>query len=266
MPDEADEGGRRGRFSWLERAGDDFPFYDGRPVRLSGRQWRVVLGTTLAALLILTLGGPLLALGLGSVIAARIVAAGLFAGLPLLALARAAPQGWRLLFRRITGRDVAWMFGFAALNLIVTFTVALTLLQFLHMTVNPIVDVKIAGMGATLGFLVWTAVQLLGEELLTMLPFLAILTLGFGRYGMGRRGAMVLAWAGSSLTFALAHLPTYNWNLPQCLAVVGVARLVLTLAYVRTKNLWVSVGAHIVYDWTIFGLVALAGGVELPLG
>jgi hypothetical protein len=263
MRDEAD---RKGRFSRLERAGDDFPFYDGQPVALSRRQWRDVLGATLAGLLILTLGGPLLAKALGSIIVARLAVAGLFAGLPLAALARAAPQGWRLLFRRIGWRDILLMFGFAALNLIVTLTVALTPLQYLHMTVNPIVDIKLAGPGAVLGFLVWTAVQLLGEELLTMLPFLAILTLGFGRFGMGRRGAMTLAWLGSSLTFALAHLPTYNWNILQCLMVVGVARLVLTLAYVRTKNLWVSAGAHILYDWTIFAFVALVGGLPLPPG
>ena len=266
MTDEAAQPRRQGRFVWLERAGDDFPFYDGRPVALSGRQWSVVLGTTLAALLILTLGGPLVAKALGSTPVARVMVASVFAGLPLLALARVAPQGWRLLFRRITGRDILWMFGFAALNLVVTITIALTLQQFLDMTVNPIIDIKLDGTGAKLGFLVWTAIQLLGEELLTMLPFLAILTLGFGRFGMGRRAAMTLAWVGSSLVFALAHLPTYNWNLVQCLLVVGVARLVLTLAYVRTKNLWVSVGAHILYDWTIFGLVTLVGMADMPQG
>jgi uncharacterized protein len=264
MHDAVEKPGRRGRFNWLERVGDDFPFYDGRPVALTGREWALVLGTTFVALMILGLGGPLLARLLGSVIGARIGVAALFAGLPLIALARVAPQGWRLLFRRICFRDVLWMFGFAALNLILTFSVALVLLQYLHMTVNPIVDVKISGLGATLGFLVWTGVQLLGEELLTVLPFLALLTLGFGRMGLGRRCAVVLAWVGSSLIFALVHLPTYNWNLVQCLAVVGVARLGLTLAYVRTKSLWVSTGAHIIYDWSIFGVVALVGLAGIP--
>ena len=26
----------------------------------------------------------------------------------------------------------------------------------------------------------------------------------------------------------------------------------LTLAYIKTKNLWVSYGAHLINDWTIF--------------
>ena len=257
MQDEGPQGNRQGRFGWLERAGDDFPYYDGRPVLLTGRQWAAVLGAVLAAFLILTLGGPLAEQALGSALLARLGAAVLFAGLPLAALAWAVPLGWRGLFRRVTARDVLAMFGFAALNLIVTFSVALALLQVMHMSVNPIVDVKLPDLAAQLGFLAWTAIQLVGEEALTILPFLAILRLGYARFGMGRKPAILLAWAGSSLIFALAHLPTYNWNLLQCLAVVGTARLVLTLAYVRTKSLWVSAGAHIVYDWTIFGLVTL---------
>jgi membrane protease YdiL (CAAX protease family) len=40
----------------------------------------------------------------------------------------------------------------------------------------------------------------------------------------------------------------------QCLVVIGSARLVLTWAYVSTKNIWVSTGAHIINDWTLIGM------------
>lgn len=53
------------------------------------------------------------------------------------------------------------------------------------------------------------------------------------------------------MAFGLVHLPTYNWNLMQCLVVIGSARLVLTWAYVWTKNIWVSTGAHILNDWAL---------------
>jgi hypothetical protein len=33
---------------------------------------------------------------------------------------------------------------------------------------------------------------------------------------------------------------------------VGVARLILTLPYIMTRNLWVSSGAHVLNDWTMF--------------
>jgi len=32
------------------------------------------------------------------------------------------------------------------------------------------------------------------------------------------------------------------------------ARLVLTWAYVSTKNIWVTTGAHIINDWTLIGM------------
>ncbi|WP_439487097.1 CPBP family intramembrane glutamic endopeptidase [Blastomonas fulva] len=68
---------------------------------------------------------------------------------------------------------------------------------------------------------------------------------------------MLAAWLVSAIIFALLHLPTYNWNIVQCVVVIGSARFVLTLAYVWTKNIWVSTGAHIINDWTLIGSTVL---------
>jgi len=43
--------------------------------------------------------------------------------------------------------------------------------------------------------------------------------------------------------------------------IIGGARLVLTLPYVMTKNIWVSTGAHIINDWTLFGGAMLLMGL-----
>ena len=69
-----------------------------------------------------------------------------------------------------------------------------------------------------------------------------------------------LAWLISAVWFGAAHLPTYGWNLAQAMIVIGGARLVLSLAFIRSKNLWVSAGAHILNDWSIF-TVALIGNL-----
>ena len=111
-------------------------------------------------------------------------------------------------------------------------------------------------------FFLSTIPQLLGEELLTILPFLAILQFAYARMGLSRRKAVVVAWLLSSLLFGLVHLPTYNWNWVQCIVVIGSARLVLTLAYLKTKNIWVSTGAHIINDWSIFMLVILGASMN----
>ena len=53
-----------------------------------------------------------------------------------------------------------------------------------------------------------------------------------------------------------------NWA--QALIGIGTARVLLTLAYIVTRNLWVSAGAHVLNDWTGF-LFAFAVG-HAPIG
>ena len=48
------------------------------------------------------------------------------------------------------------------------------------------------------------------------------------------------------------RLPTRQWNLVQRLLIIGTARLVPSLAYMTTRNLWVSIGAHLLGDRTRF--------------
>jgi len=43
--------------------------------------------------------------------------------------------------------------------------------------------------------------------------------------------------------------------------VIGTARLVLTLPWILTKNIWVSTGAHIINDWLLLGGVVLGAGL-----
>ena len=42
------------------------------------------------------------------------------------------------------------------------------------------------------------------------------------------------AWLGSAVLFGLLHLPTYRWDFVQCLLIIGTARLVLSMAYIKT--------------------------------
>ncbi|MDF3306666.1 CPBP family intramembrane metalloprotease [Rhodococcus sp. T2V] len=74
----------------------------------------------------------------------------------------------------------------------------------------------------------------------------------YAKAKLSRTTAIVLAWLISAVWFGAAHLQTYDWNVAQAFIVIGGARLILTLAYIRTKNLWVSTGAHIINDWTLF--------------
>jgi membrane protease YdiL (CAAX protease family) len=229
-------------------------------VALSGERWLLLMAAVVAgfAALVAPLpwpGGPL----------APLIPALLFMGIPLAALAYLAPRHWPALFGQVGWRELRLMLGFVLLNLVVSLSVALLVRTFAEVTPNA-ATAELAAMGTAerVVFFAKTLPQLLGEELVTMLPFLALLTLLTVRFGVGRRGAVIGAWLLSSLLFGLIHLPTYDWNWIQCIVVIGSARIVLTLAYILTKNLWVSTGAHIINDWVLFGAAVLGAGLAQP--
>jgi membrane protease YdiL (CAAX protease family) len=245
------------RLRQLEDPVGDFPFYNRVPVVLSMWDWLFVLagvGAGFAALVwpIPWPGGPL----------APMIPAVLFVAIPLAVLARVAPGHWRVIFGRVSWRELRLMVGFALLNVVVSMVVGALVQAFAEVTPNAATG-QLAAMGSVerLAFFAKTLPQLLGEEVVTVLPFLVVLTLLTQHFGVGRKGAVVGAWLVSSLLFGLIHLPTYNWNWVQCIVVIGTARIVLTMAWLRTKNIWVSTGAHIINDWLLFTLALVGAGL-----
>ena len=233
----------------------DFPFYAGTPVSLSGLQWLLVLASVALAfwLLVAPWTRPPQPWGMWIPVL-------LFCLVPLGALALVAGRAWTALFHRLSGRDLLLMVGIAALNLVVTLLVGLLLSGLDYGSANP--AFKSMGEADTATRVMAFAAmvpQLLGEELLTILPLLALLWWLHTRMKLPRRTALVLAWLLSAIPFALVHLPTYQWDLVQCLVIIGTARLVLSLAYLFSRNLWVSTGAHVLNDWTLFGFALLMG-------
>jgi len=234
---------------------DDFPFYNDRPARISGGQWLFLLAMVVAGFLVLATTQSVFTRG-----ATRFIPAILFFLLPMLALVWVTPGHWTAIFRKVTLHSVGWMVFFAALNILVTILVGYVVYKNAATTANPAMGL-LAGQGAgdRVLFFLMTLPQLFGEEVLTILPLLAIAWLCHAKFGLSRRTALVLAWFLSAMWFGMAHLPTYGWNWLQCLVVIGSARLVLTLAYLQTKNIWVSFGAHVINDWTLFSAALLGG-------
>lgn len=229
----------------------DFPFYNGHPVAISLPGWLVIIASVVLALAVLiTLPFADFPLNLVPAIA--------FTTLPLLALAAVSGGRQDALFGPFGLRELALALGFGVLTLVISVIVGLVLSRFISMTANATAAqlVDITGFDLAV-FLIRTFIQLIGEELLTILPLMAVLWLCVEKLGLSRRAGLVAAVAVSTLWFAAVHLPTYDWNLIQCLGGIGAARLVLTAAYLVTRNLWVSAGAHIVNDWSEFFLPVL---------
>jgi len=237
------------RFNWLEyKNGDDFPYYRGWPTTITGVQWAIVMVATVASFLLLGYGLDRLK-GDWLPFIPRV----LFVAIPLIALAFVAPKHWTAIFRKVHFKDVLWMFGFGLLNFFVTLDVGAITVRLFSTSANPAAT-AVVGKGAAglFAFYAGTGIQLFGEEIITILPFLAIMYLFTKVFKMGRKGSVLWAWVITAVIFGLLHLPTYDWNVIQCLLGISVARLVLSLAYMKTKNIWVSTGAHILNDWLIF--------------
>lgn len=235
----------------------DFPFTNGKPVKIDARGWLGVLASVVIAYLVLTLI-PLRSFPY------NLIQAILFAAIPLLALRGVAGPDWTCLFRKVGFRSVALMVLFGMATLVGSMAMGWMLQRFFALQSNPIAN-EIGAMTSLQisGALVVTGIQLIGEELLGVLPFLAVLWLCTQHLRLPRRVGILAALIVSALLFGAAHLPTYNWHWAQSFIGIGFARVILTLAYIATRNLWVSAGAHIINDWTGFILLLELGHVPI---
>lgn len=189
----------------------------------------------------------------------------LLAAIPLIMLALITGRHWIALFRPVGVRAIGATVLTAVVTMLASLAVALIVKSYAVTAPNPLVA-TMAGMSPAeyVLRLVPTLPQLLGEEILTILPFLALLWLFTQRLHLGLGPATFIALLGSSAIFAAAHLSTYDWNYAQCFGVIGASRIVLTLSYIWTRNLWVSTGAHIMSDWVEF--TAVWGVGHVPIG
>lgn len=235
----------------------DLPFYNGKPVEIDGTGWLVLMASVAIAFLALTLI-PF------RTFPYNLVPALAFVGIPILALHRGAGRQWTCLFRRIGFRSAALMALFGAATLVGSMAIGWILQRFFELQSNPVAD-QFAAMSASeiAATLLVTGIQLVGEELFGILPFLAVLWLCVQHLRLSRRLGILMALVISGLLFGAAHLPTYDWHWAQSLIGIGFARVILTFAYIVTRNLWVSAGAHIINDWTGFILVVEYGHVPI---
>lgn len=186
-------------------SGRDFPYVAGDPVGFSATRWAVLVLSAIAGLLILVLVPA-------PSFEAQLLNRLLFVGLPLGALLWAAGRHAAALFGRFTGGDALKAVLAAALAILCSLASALVVGKLAAIAPNPLAASAAGMSGVELArTLLSTAPQLLGEELLTILPFLAMLRLAVFRFGLERRSAIVWALLGSTLLFCAAHLPTYDF-------------------------------------------------------
>lgn len=237
----------------------DFPFYRGAPVAIAPGGWLLVMAGCAIGFAAL--------IGQGLVWpteAGRWCAVALFVILPLAALRIAAGRKWTAFFAPVRLKDLAIGLAFMPLTVLVSAAVALWVMKSGPTAANPIFETFHTMSGADFAlFAASTLPQLFGEELITLLPFLALLTALQSGARLPRQPAIMVAWILSALIFGALHLPTYGWQVAQALGVIFAARLVLTLPYLLTRSVWSSTVTHVVNDWAgflvVLGITALKG-------
>ncbi len=242
------------RFGKLIERNDnaDFPFYNGEPVEIPTWKWIVMILACAVGFVVVSLYGSV-----NQVI--ELIPRIIFTGIPLAALIYLTKPYWHNIFRPIKKGDVGAIFFFWLLALGSSALAAFFVSggNISHLNANAATDTVLDG-GAIgiIAFYVGTFIQLFGEELFTIIPFLAVLYWLYSKAKLSRRQAIIGAW------LITAHLPTYNWNFGQAIIVIGISRIALTLAYVRTKNILVSFGAHILNDWVTFSFILIAAAAK----
>jgi membrane protease YdiL (CAAX protease family) len=165
----------------------------------------------------------------------------------------ASKDNWKLLFKKVTWKDVWLALGAAIVAIVLALILGAILGTSGHANPSASMDHDL------LGFLVnqfETIFQLMGEEFLAIVPFLAFVSLG--KYLKWNQTLItVLAVILSSILFGMAHAWAYGGLLAGIQATF-VARIILTLTFVKTKNIWVSYFTHYLYDFSIFTVVFLS--------
>jgi uncharacterized protein len=249
---------RRNRFGPLIERQDsrDFPFYDGYPVHVPIWKWALIVLACAAGFLTLSLVPT-------SSNVQSLLPRILFTAIPLAVFIILTRPFWKAIFHKPTGRDYLDMVIFWLLNLAVSSLVGLIVARVFGANPSSATDNVLEGGPVDIAaFYVGTGIQLLGEELFTILPFLALMYIFYTKTKMTRTTSILLAWFITALWFGAAHLPSYGWNFAQAFLIIGVARLVLTLAFIRTKSIVVSTGAHILNDWATFTALFIAMAVR----
>jgi len=241
----------------LEEPDDDFPFYNQQPIKINGNQWCVILGMMVMGFIIFSkMHLPFLSTEVNTIL--KVITLPFFSWLGLVLT---VGKEWHQLFRPLRKKDIGTILLFTLLSIIVSLFLSriANLMEPLNSNPGAIENTGTTAIQYFLKSRLLDVIQLFGEEFLAILPFLACLQWLYRYNPKKRTRAVWLALLISSLLFGILHLPTYNWNLVQCLVVIGLGRIVDTLAYVKTKNLWVTYLMHLLYDTIFFTLGFLFG-------
>ena len=115
-------------------------------------------------------------------------------------------------------------------------------------TSNPLGE---AAAAAPLLVTVDLLVSLFGEELFKITIFLIVMAAAY-HVTKNRKNSIIVGIVGACILFGLIHMPTYDFNIAQCMLLIGIGCVFHICPYVKTKNIVNSYITHLMIDFVIF--------------
>ncbi|MGL6298320.1 MAG: CPBP family glutamic-type intramembrane protease [Methanobacteriaceae archaeon] len=224
-------------FFKFENNGLDFPFYNDSTISIY--KW-IVLAISFLIPLIWTFSS--IDLGEYSAIIKLLV---IFL-VPLLGVGYIANWDFTSICKKIHKKDIKLIILLIIGQLIFSIIFGLLLSKFGVMSnPNPIFNEF-----SNIFTWIMIPIQLFGEELLKIIPFLIVLFI-FTKITNNRKLGVIIGTLVALVIFGLLHMSAYG-NLVSILILQGLGSIFCLYGYLKTKNIFVSYAIHIIFDMVAF--------------
>lgn len=219
-------------FFIFENENEDFPFYNDNP-KLTKNQWITLIIGVLATIIYLVWPNS---------IPQHITSITLFL-LMIIPISIVSRGKLGYLFKIPKKRDIVLILILYIGYYLYVITVAALLFRYGYdFASNEILTVDDSKL-----MLLGVAVQLIGEELIKVIPFLIILHVLY-KYNHNRKLSFLIALTFTLILFSLLHYKAYDGHLLQIFLIIGLGSIFDMFAYFKTKNVTVSYILHIMID------------------
>lgn len=234
--------------------------------KISGKKWLIILLSNLIAYCCLIMPGVQIPDSLifdenhPTLIAAgfQILVVTVFLVIQIIGVQIATGRKWQHLFHTPHAKEWLWVLVFFILAYFVSVVSgAISQKLFGSVSGNAAAGLTMSTPHVWLIFIYQrfsSAIQILGEEFLAIMPLLAVTQLADSIHM-----PHPLFWGNiaSALIFSLLHLSTYDYNLGYVILGLAFTRLVLNWAFIKTHNIWVSFLVHFLFDTLAFLVLLL---------
>ncbi len=157
-------------------------------------------------------------------------------------------------FKKLTKKQVSLSIKVGCISLALASLIGLFFINILNINLSPNAGLTDFSFNDTFTLLF----SLLGEEILFFSTFFLVLSFFAKQSTVKHYVSFAISGLLACLIFGLAHLWTYDFNIIQCLIVIGLPSMMHVVLYVKTKNIFATYTSHIVYDAIVVLMVVFA--------